>query len=152
MMGELTGRKVLMMFVGFFGVIITVNLVMAFFAVRTFSGLEIANSYDASQGYDAARDAQMALGWDVTVEYADGEIAVILRDAETGGPAVMEDLTVLVGRATHEREDFVPALVQRGARHAAPASLDPGNWVVRLEAVAPDGTVFRQRLPLVVPR
>ncbi|MGS4946876.1 FixH family protein [Meridianimarinicoccus sp. RP-17] len=152
MMGELTGRKVLWMFVGFFGVIITVNLVMAFFAVRTFSGLEVANSYDASQGYDEAREAQLALGWDVSAEYGEGEIAVILRDAETGAPAAVTDLTALVGRATHQRADFTPDFERRGARFAAPATLDPGNWVVRLRATASDGTVFRQRLPLVVPR
>jgi len=151
-MGEITGRKVLWMFLGFFGVIITVNLVMAFFAVRTFSGLEVANSYDASQGYDAARAAQLALGWDVAAEYTDGELAVILRDADTGRPAAVADLTALVGRATHQRADFTPDFVQQGARFAAPATLDPGNWVVRLEATAPNGTVFRQRLPLVVPR
>lgn len=151
-MAEITGRKVLMMFVAFFGVIIAVNLTMAFFAVRTFSGLEVANSYDASQGYDAARAAQLALGWDVTADYGDGEVAVTVRDAETGGPVVVMDLTALVGRATHQRADFTPDFVQRGARFSAPATLEPGNWVVRLEATAVDGTVFRQRLPLVVPR
>ncbi len=151
-MGEITGRKVLWMFLGFFGVIITVNLVMAFFAVRTFSGLEVANSYDASQGYDDARAAQLALGWDVAADYADGEIAVTVREAATGRPAVVTDLTALVGRATHARADFTPDFVQRGARFAAPATLARGNWVVRLQATAADGTVFRQRLPLIVPR
>jgi nitrogen fixation protein FixH len=62
------------------------------------------------------------------------------------------DLTALVGRATHERSDFTPDLQQAGARFSAPADLAPGNWVVRLEATATDGTVFRQRLPLVVAR
>ncbi len=152
MMREITGRKVFLMMVGFFGIIIAVNLTMAFFAVRTFSGLEVANSYDASQGYDAARAAQLALGWDVAAEYTGEEIAIYVRDAETGGPVRVTDLTALVGRATHERADFTPEFQQVGARFAAPATLEPGNWVVRLQATAPNGTVFRQRLPLVVAR
>jgi len=151
-MGEITGRTVLLIFVGFFGVVITVNLTMAYFAVKTFSGLEVANSYDASQGYDEARAAQLALGWDVAAEYTGEEIAIYVRDAETGGPVVVTDLTALVGRPTHERADFAAEFEQVGARFAAPAALDPGNWVVRLEAVAPNGTVFRQRLPLTVTR
>lgn len=151
-MQELTGRKVFAMLAAFFGVIIAVNLTMAFFAVRTFSGLEVANSYDASQGYDAARAAQLALGWDVAADYTGTEIVIFVRDAVTGDPVRVMALTALVGRATHQRADFAPTFDQVGARFAAPATLDPGNWVVRLQAVAPDGTVFRQRLPLVVAR
>ena len=45
---ELTGRKVLAITVGFFAVIIAVNLFMAFKAVGTFPGLEVKNSYVAS--------------------------------------------------------------------------------------------------------
>ena len=39
---ELTGRKVLLIFVIAFGVIIGVNVFMAVNAVRTFPGLEVA--------------------------------------------------------------------------------------------------------------
>lgn len=47
-MKELTGRHVLLMFVAGFGIIIAVNLTLAFSAVRTFPGLEVKNSYVAS--------------------------------------------------------------------------------------------------------
>ncbi len=47
-----------------FAVIIAVNLVLAFKAVRTFPGLEVENSYVASQTFDAERTAQEALGLD----------------------------------------------------------------------------------------
>ena len=53
-------------FVAAFGVIIGVNLVLALSAVRTFPGLEVKNSYVASQTFDERRAAQEALGWTVS--------------------------------------------------------------------------------------
>jgi len=40
--GRLTGRKVLMIFVGFFGVMFAVNIFMAFQALSTFLGWRLA--------------------------------------------------------------------------------------------------------------
>ena len=62
-MAELKGKHVLGIAVGAFGVIIAVNLVMAYQAISTFPGLEVANGYVASQTFDADRKAQEALGW-----------------------------------------------------------------------------------------
>ena len=61
----LTGRKVFLMFVAFFGLIIAVNVTMAVQAVKTFPGLEVANSYVASQTFDADRAAQERLAREV---------------------------------------------------------------------------------------
>jgi hypothetical protein len=44
-------------------VIISVNLLLAFKAVSTFPGLEVKNSYVASQGFNDRKAAQEALGW-----------------------------------------------------------------------------------------
>ena len=69
---KLTGWHVLAIFTAAFGVIIGVNLTLAFNAVATFPGLETGNSYVASQSFDARRDAQQALGWTVTATADDG--------------------------------------------------------------------------------
>ena len=53
---KLTGWHVLAIFTAAFGVIIGVNLTLAFNAVATFPGLETGNSYVASQSFDARRD------------------------------------------------------------------------------------------------
>jgi nitrogen fixation protein FixH len=149
-MREITGRTVLFAMLGFFGIIIAVNLTMAFFAVRTFSGLEVQNSYDASQGYDAARDAQLALGWDVTAAYEPGELRIAFTNAADGSPADVADLTALVGWATSVRDDFTPDFTYSDGVFRAPAQMEPGNWNIRLTATAANGTTFRQRLPLLV--
>ena len=60
---QLTGRHVLMIFCGAFGIIIGVNLLLAWSAVSTFPGLEVKNSYVASQQFDERKAAQEALGW-----------------------------------------------------------------------------------------
>ena len=51
----LTGSKVLMVFLVFFGVMLAVNLVLAWKAVSTFPGLEVSSSYADSQDFDVRR-------------------------------------------------------------------------------------------------
>src|SRR3546814_2526847 len=56
-----TGRHAAMILVAFFGVVIAVNIVMASFALSTFGGTVVDNSYVASQHYNqwlARADAQ----------------------------------------------------------------------------------------------
>ncbi|MDO9525632.1 MAG: FixH family protein [Gemmobacter sp.] len=149
-MRELTGGKVLAITVAFFGVIITVNLVMATQAIRTFPGIEVKNSYVASQTFDLERKAQEALGWTLTHDYTDGTLRLRFVDTATEFPSELDDLTVLVGRATESRDDQTPTFVREAGVYVAPLELTPGKWLLRVEAVAADGTVFRQRLDLVV--
>ena len=62
-----TGRHMAMIMIAFFGVVIAVNLVMARFAVTTYGGLVVDNSYVASQHYNEwlhRADQQERLGWD----------------------------------------------------------------------------------------
>ena len=81
-MRELTGKHVLAITVGFFGVIIAVNMVLAVQAVRTFPGLEVKNGYVASQTFDADRRAQEALGWTLVQTYEAGKLRLVMTDAE----------------------------------------------------------------------
>ena len=69
---KLTGKHVLMIFAGAFGVIISVNLVLAYSAIKTFPGLEVKNSYVASQTFNERKAAQEALGWNVSAHHHDG--------------------------------------------------------------------------------
>ena len=52
-MTEIKGWHVFATFAAAFGIIISVNLTLAFKAVATFPGLEVRNSYIASQSFDA---------------------------------------------------------------------------------------------------
>ena len=145
----LTGRKVLLMFVAFFGVIIAVNLYMASMAIGTFPGMDVKNSYIASQGFDDDREAQTALGWEVSVTYEAGELQIAILD-DTGASADVAKFEALVGRPTHVRDDQTPEFQQRKGVFKAPVTLAEGLWNLRLEATALDGTPFKQRLTFEV--
>lgn len=151
-MAELTGRHVLGITTGAFAIIIGVNVVMAWKAVSTFPGLEVGNSYVASQTWDAERKAQEALGWTLDHAYdpGRGELALSFRDA--GGKAVaVASLSVLVGRPTEAKDDQTPAFVNAtDGAYLAPVRLAPGKWMMQVEARAADGTLFRQRIDLQV--
>ncbi|WP_198586162.1 FixH family protein [Roseovarius salinarum] len=149
-MGErrITGRHVFIGFAAAFGVIIAVNGYLAWSAVQTFPGLEVKNSYVASQTFDDRRAAQEALGWTVEARHSDGMLRLSITD-DTGLPARVETLKATVGRATHVAEDVEPDLTFDGEAFVAPLELGDGNWDVRMVATAADGTEFRKRLELI---
>ena len=141
----LTGKHVLAITLVAFGVIIGVNVLMAVKAVGTFPGLEVANSYVASQDFDRERAAQAALDWTVTPDYDGKELVLAIRDRQ-GNPAPIKDLQVTVGRPTYVAEDQHPQMTYQGGLYIAPLTLKPGLWNIHLTATAWDGTQFRQRL------
>lgn len=149
MQKELTGRHVALIFVSAFSIIIAVNLTLAFSAVNTFPGLEVKNSYVASQQFDVDRAAQQSLGWTVRAVAEDGKVHLSITDAQ-GNPVEVATLKATLGRATHVKDDSTPDFRFDGARYVAPADLGPGNWNIRMVATNADGTVFRQRLVLHV--
>ena len=147
---RITGYHVLFGFVMAFGVIISVNLYLAFSAVKTFPGLEVKNSYVASQGFDANRAAQEALGWEIAADHQDGLLVLYISDAD--GPVEVQSLTATLGRATTVADDVSPDFVFDGNAYVAPVELRDGNWNIRMVAIAPDGTTFQQRVILHVVR
>ena len=102
-----TGWHAFGVFGGCFAVIISVNLFLAYSAVSTFPGLEVKNSYIASQGCDDRRADQEALGWTVRAEAKDGLLVLSITDAD-GRPVQAGTLDAVLGRATHVQDDRVP--------------------------------------------
>ena len=87
----ITGRMVFAIFAGAFGVIIAVNLLLAYSAVKTFPGLEVKNSYVASQTFDDRRAQQLSLGWDVSARATGGLVILEITD-EAGKPVQVAHL------------------------------------------------------------
>ena len=147
---RLKGWHVLTGFVSAFAVIISVNVFMATSAVRAFPGLEVKNSYVASQEFDRRRTQQEALGWTVLADWTGGMVHLSITDAD--GPVRVKDLHAVVGRATQVADDVEPVFAFNGQTYEAPLDLGPGNWNIRMTAVAEDGTEFVQRVILHVKR
>ncbi|MEM7471705.1 MAG: FixH family protein [Pseudomonadota bacterium] len=143
-MKELTGRHVFAVFTLGFGTIIAVNLTLAWNAVQTFPGLEVKNSYVASQAFDQNRAAQEALGWQVRARL-DGS-SLILSITEDGTPVQPEITDAVFGRATSVVADQDPDFTFNGTEFVAPVSAAEGNWNLRLTLRAADGTRFQQRV------
>jgi len=144
---QFTGRHAAMVFVGAFTVIIGVNIALAVFAIKTFPGLEVKNSYVASQEFDVRRSAQVALGWSVRADARDGLVFLSITD-ENGQPVQVASLDATLGRATQIKDDVKPDFQFDGTAYVAPVDLASGNWNIRMTARAGDGTEFSQRVIL----
>ncbi|OBY28755.1 FixH family protein [Leisingera sp. JC1] len=146
---EFTGKHAILLFGGAFAVIIGVNIILAVNAVKTFPGLEVKNSYVASQEFDQRRSAQEALGWSVYASSQGDQVKLEITDAG-GTPVEVAKLSATLGRATHVQDDQKPEFTFDGQAYVAPADLGPGNWNIRMVARAKDGTEFTQRVILHV--
>lgn len=132
---KFTGRHMLTAMLLFFGTVIAVNVVMARFALTTFGGTVVDNSYVASQEYNgwlAKARAQKALGWETDfVVDADRRIEVTSRDAK----ALIEGARVS-GIARHplgRMPDLGLRFVSMGeGRYRTLEKLPAGRWDVHL--------------------
>lgn len=146
---KITGLHVFGMFAAAFSVIIGVNVVLATQAVRTFPGLEVKNSYVASQSFDTDRAAQEALGWTVGATLDGGRLTLRIDDAVGAVVPTIEKATL--GRATFTGQDRAPDFHHNGTAFIADLdNLEPGNWDLWIEARAANGTVFKQRMAVEI--
>lgn len=130
---RLTGRKVLMIAAGWFGVVLLANGIMMTYAIGTFSGLVVENPYRAAQGMDAAMRAERALGWRLGAEWQVDRLAIHVRDRD-GDPVTGLEVSAVVGRPATMSFDRNVMFVPAGAVHAAPLDLAPGLWRVEILA------------------
>lgn len=150
---ELKGGHVLAMIIAFFGVIIAVNMVMAYFANSTWSGLVVENGYVASQEFDknlAKAKAQEALGWDVGFSFDKNSVKVSFADAK-GAKIDSLDLTGKLGRTVTDKEDQVLTFSWMGSGlYSAPARLAPGLWEVEVDGKGDDVSDYHKIFRFVV--
>jgi nitrogen fixation protein FixH len=143
-MTEIKGWHVFATFFVAFSIIIAVNLTLAFNAIRTFPGLEVKNSYVASQAFDADRTAQLALNWDVSATLQGNNLTLtIIEDGKAISPKID---SVIFGRATNVSQDQFPDFTFDGNSLRAHVDGGDGNWNLRLQARSIDGIKFQQRI------
>jgi nitrogen fixation protein FixH len=147
----LTGRKVLIMLVAFFGVVIGVNLIMMRLAIQTLPGTEVDSAYSASLAYEkeivAAHD-QNARNWKVDAHVERGgqgeaTLQVEARDSN-GQPMSGLKFNGRFERPTDRRADLPVVLAEVGLgiyRGSAP-EIAAGQWDLVLEGVAAGQRMF----------
>jgi nitrogen fixation protein FixH len=150
----LTGRMVFFLLLGFFGVVIGVNVVMMMLAIRTLPGTEVDSAYSASLAYQneiaAARD-QNGRNWhvDAQVERAPNGGASLRVEARDDDGWPLPGLTFQgrFERPTDRRADQTVELAETGAgiyRGSAPL-IAPGQWVLVLQGNVAGRRMFLSR-------
>ena len=141
-----TGWHMLAIMVAFFGVIIAVNLTMAYFARSSWSGFVVENTYVASQQFNrkaAEGRAQAALGWKPELTIAGGEIRYRLLD-DGGEIVAASEVTAYFRRPVSDAQDRQAELViQPDGSFSAPVDLGDGAWIVEIHSEAGIGHPYR---------
>ena len=134
-----TGRHMLAIMLLFFGVIIAVNLTMAYMARTSWTGLVVQNSYVASQEFNdhvARARQQAALGWQAELAFDNGVFSLGLTDAG-GKPIDLAGATAIFRRAASDAQDKTVTLTRMTkGRAEAPVALGNGLWIVEILASA----------------
>lgn len=132
-----TGRHMAAILVGFFAVVVGVNVAMARLASSTFGGVVVENSYVASQKFNTwlgEAAAESKLGWAASaMRLPDGRVEVRMTGLPTGPATVMAEARHPLGRLPDTTLAF--AQVAPG-RFVSDGALPAGRWVLRLEATA----------------
>jgi nitrogen fixation protein FixH len=130
---KFTGYHMLAVLVAFFGTVIAVNLTMASLASSTFGGIQVQNSYVASQNFNTwleQAEEQEKLGWQVASSWqGDGRLRVTAT-----GPGPAATLQATARHPLGQMPDLDLAFER--AADGAFVSLDklpPGRWIVRLQ-------------------
>ncbi len=143
----ITGRHVFVGMVAFFGVIVAVNLTLAAFAKLTWTGLEVKNSYVASQDYNAklaTAQRQRARGWKSQLRLQAGELKLSLLNS-TGAGVTGARINAQLRRPVQEHDDR-----QMHFREIAPGDYradapdDAGLWDVHMLVHVPVSEPYRQ--------
>ena len=111
--------------VGFFGVVIAVNMTMATFATRTFGGTVVENSYVASQKYNSWLEAarrQEKLGWKVEPSLDAGRHILVSTNVEGA----------ISGFARHPLGRQPDIVLTFGKDKRSTQALPDGRWAVHL--------------------
>ncbi len=148
----LTGFHVALMFAGFFGVVIAVNLGLAAVAGLSWTGLVVENSYVESQRYNtriAAAREQAARGWRATLATHDRRLTFELR-RQDGIPIALTSARLTLQRPVGTADDRMVAMRISGHRATFEDPLAPGTWNASIKAVTAAGADFRldQRIEL----
>lgn len=141
-----TGRHMAMILVGFFAVVMAVNITMATLASRTFGGLVVDNSYVASQkfnGWLAQARAEQALDWTLDIKRGAGgklDAALAQRGAALDAAHISLIARHPLGRAPERPIAFRPL---GDGRYESVEALPAGRWILHVEAKAQGRSIRR---------
>ncbi len=156
--GTLTGAKVLVWLLGFFGAMVIANSFLVYFALSTFSGLDSQNSYETGLAFQRGiikASAQNALGWkvDVAVTPAAGGMTTFsfaVHDKEGQAVDGLKPVITLNHAATSRLDQAVAVTETGNGTYAGATRAIAGQWylVIAFERGGERLFLSRNRLAL----
>ena len=145
-----TGWHMAGILVAMFATIIAVNLVMAYFAVSTFGGTVVDNSYVATRNYNrwlAEARAQEALGWRVETTLDPDRRVRITAVAPTG--PIDAVVSAVASHPLGREPELAIAFSQAGdGQYVATRALRTGRWTLKITVTSgKDVARFTQDIP-----
>ncbi|WP_394688690.1 FixH family protein [Hoeflea sp.] len=144
---EFTGKHMLFSMVAFFGVIFTVNMIMARFAVTTWSGLVVPNTYVASQEFNAQAAQSRAIaakGYDVAFEPGADGVSILLTDSK-GLPASADSVSASLRRPVGTEDDRELVFMADGpGKFTAEGALAEGEWIAHVTALSNGEIIYKK--------
>ncbi len=138
---ELKGWHVLLIMLGFFGVMFAVNGVFLYHAITSFPGEDVKKSYVQGLNYNdtlASRAAQAELGWTAEAGLQDDQLIFRLRDAEGAALSNYTVIGELRRTATRDGDQAIIYTAQADGEYVADAgALAPGQWALRINVLDP---------------
>ncbi|MEP2946762.1 MAG: FixH family protein [Lentilitoribacter sp.] len=149
---EFTGWHMFTIICIFFGTIITVNMILAFNAGSTWTGLVVKNTYVASQIFNEETEKleqQRALGWSSDLNYTDAQLRLKLTD-NNGALISGANVSAKIGNPVHETNDHMVSFTQIGEFYVVENNLENGLWQIDLQVQTQDGLTWNKAVRLVV--
>ena len=148
-----TGLHMFAVVCGFFVVVIAANAALAYYAMGSWSGLVVENSYVASQNYNAVladARAQRELGWKSTLEASSGSLVFTVSD-KSGHAIAGARVEAELERPSNSGEDATLALLEQpGGRYVHDGGLKPGLWNASVSVTDTAGRRYRRDFRLHV--
>ncbi|WP_377289442.1 FixH family protein [Rhizobium sp. SG2393] len=154
-----TGWHMLAILIAFFGTVISVNLLMAWYATSTWSGLVVENSYVASQEFNekaAEARALTASGIRTTLAADSGSVTYRLLAADGTPLAGVARVQAAFRRPVESHEDLIFDLTPKGdGTYTATLAIKPGQWIADIDTTGTDAQgktrrLYREAVRLVV--
>lgn len=150
---RVTGRFIFVLLGAFFGVIIAVNVTMAVFASRTWTGLVVENGYVASQHFNSELEQlrrQDKLGWTQHLEVENGNLTVEFARRD-GSPVSRLSVKADAMRPVDDREDTTLDLIEtRPGHYETSEKLSIGRWLIDITARGSESESMRMIHDVIV--
>lgn len=149
-----TGRKFLVIFLAFFGTVMSVNAVFIALALKSNSGVVTEHPYEEGLAYNktlAEAEAQKSLGWVTAMTVTSNRVTYKVTDASGHVPPI-KAILVRMARPVQKGYDFQVKLERQSDNSFSTPATFPlkGAWDAHI-SIEYDRGIYYDKVSLLVP-